>query len=143
MRRAPIFATAEAVEDAFYDAMERADLEAMMSLWADDDDVVCVHPGGPRLVGVEAIRRAWADIFRGGSTEVRPAEVRTYQSATLCVRNVVEQVIVRGAGSTEIVRILATNVYIKGPLGWQIVLHHAASPGEGPGDPIGARGVLH
>ena len=34
MRRSPLFDTAESVEEAFYDAMRRADLEAMMALWS-------------------------------------------------------------------------------------------------------------
>ena len=36
---------------AFYQAFEAKDVEAMMSTWADDEEIVCVHPGGPRLVG--------------------------------------------------------------------------------------------
>ncbi|MCX7273964.1 MAG: nuclear transport factor 2 family protein, partial [Burkholderiales bacterium] len=51
MRRAAVFATAEAAEEAFYDAMQRGDAIAMMALWADDEDVACVHPNGPRLIG--------------------------------------------------------------------------------------------
>ena len=33
------------------EALERSDLDAMMEVWADDEEVVCVHPGGPRVVG--------------------------------------------------------------------------------------------
>ena len=30
----------------------------MMATWADDEDIVCVHPGGARLVGYDAVRTA-------------------------------------------------------------------------------------
>ena len=32
-----LFASPEDAETAFYDAIERADLEAMMAIWADDE----------------------------------------------------------------------------------------------------------
>ena len=48
--------SAEAVEEAFYDALRRGDFAAMMAVWADDEDVICVHPSGPRHVGIEAVR---------------------------------------------------------------------------------------
>ena len=47
------------VEAAFYDALNRADVEALMALWADDEEIVCVHPGGARLIGHRAIRESW------------------------------------------------------------------------------------
>ena len=46
-----IFPTAQDAENAFYEALERADLEAMMAVWAEDEEIICVHPTGPRLTG--------------------------------------------------------------------------------------------
>ena len=34
------------VEAQFYEALQRGDIEQLMALWADDDEIVCVHPGG-------------------------------------------------------------------------------------------------
>ena len=34
-----IFASAQDVETAFYEALERADINAMMAVWAEDEDV--------------------------------------------------------------------------------------------------------
>jgi hypothetical protein len=45
------FATPEDVETAFYEAIARADLVALMSVWADDEEIVCIHPTGQRLTG--------------------------------------------------------------------------------------------
>jgi len=50
-----MFATADEAEVAFYDAFERANLSAMMAVWAESDDVVdTVHYGelAERLVAV-------------------------------------------------------------------------------------------
>ncbi len=129
MRRA-MFATAEAAEEAFYDAMQRGDLDAVIALWSDDDDVVCVHPNGMRLIGLSAIRASFEEIFAQGGVDVRPSELRVHQGALVSVHNLLEKVIVSGRMGTEIVECVATNVYVKGATGWQMVLHHAAPAGE-------------
>ena len=49
-----VFATPEDVEASFYEAIARADLAALMSVWADDEEIVCIHPTGQRLTGAEA-----------------------------------------------------------------------------------------
>src|SRR5699024_7994906 len=117
MRRA-ILCTADAVEEAFYDAMQRGDLEAMMALWADDEDVLCVHPGSDRFVGLAAVRASWARIFRHGHVEIRRSDVRTHTGAVLAIHNVVEQTLSVDPGSAapggvQVVECIATNVYVK------------------------------
>lgn len=143
MRRSSFFSTADAVEEAFYDAMQRGDVEAMMSLWADDEDVLCVHPSSGRLVGLSAIRQSWASIFDGGGgIDVRAIEVRAHTGAVIAVHNLVEQIIVDTQAGTQIVECVATNVYVKQASGWRMVLHHSASAaGEAPA-PVSA-GMLH
>ena len=61
-----LFATPQDAEAAFYEALVKRDLEAMMEVWADDDDSYCVHPGGVRVSGVERIRESWRRIFASG-----------------------------------------------------------------------------
>ena len=62
-----IFPTAQDAENAFYEALERGDLEGMMAVWAEDEEIICVHPGGPRLSGPDEVRSSWARIFSGGT----------------------------------------------------------------------------
>ena len=54
---AHLLASADDVEAQFYDALREADIERLMAVWHDDEEVVCVHPGGARVIGVRAIRR--------------------------------------------------------------------------------------
>jgi hypothetical protein len=35
-----LFATAEDAEQAFFEALEQANLEALMELWSEDDEIV-------------------------------------------------------------------------------------------------------
>src|SRR4051812_15077115 len=91
--RSKLFPTADDAESAFYDAFERADIAAMMAVWAETDDVVCIHPQGPRLAGFEAVRQSWAQIFAGGTQlKLRTTEARSFDGQTLAVHNVVELV---------------------------------------------------
>ena len=57
------YASAEDAEEAFYEAIGRGDIDALMSVWADDEEIVCIHPTGQRLTGQAAIRESWRTIF--------------------------------------------------------------------------------
>ena len=80
LRAAALGGTADEVEAAFYEALHRGDVDALMACWADEDEVFCVHPGGPRLVGSGAIRAAFEQMFAdGGAIHAQPARVRARQ----------------------------------------------------------------
>jgi hypothetical protein len=57
------FATPEDAEAVFYDALERADLDAMMAIWAEDEEVICTHPYGERVAGC-CVRESWRQVFQ-------------------------------------------------------------------------------
>lgn len=122
----PIFTTAAAVEAAFYDALARGDLHGLMSLWADDDEIVCIHPGGPRTTGVPAVRRAWASVL-AGRLDIQARSIQRYETHTTAVSSVIEEISVAGA---EHLRCVATNVFVKNGRSWRIILHHASPAGD-------------
>ncbi len=127
-----LFQTPAEAEAAFYDAIRRADIEAVMSLWADEEDIVCIHPGAPRLVGHGAIRAAFEQIFEQGGVDISPVQVQVVQNVMTSVHNIIEEVH-RASSRQRDIHILATNVYMKTPQGWRIVSHHASVvPGEAP-----------
>ena len=49
-RHATLGGSPDDIEAAFYEALQTGDLEKLMGCWADEDDIVCIHPGGPRIV---------------------------------------------------------------------------------------------
>ncbi len=55
--------SALAANERFYRALESADLAAMEALWLHTDWVKCTHPGWDVLIGWEAVRQSWAQIF--------------------------------------------------------------------------------
>lgn len=127
-----IFTTPQDAEAAFYEALERADLDAMMAVWADDDDIVCVHPGGTRLSGMAQVRESWRRIFAHGQTlHVRLRQEQSLNGMTLAVRSVYEQIAV--AGETQARNpMIATNIYLRTSNGWRMVVHHASPAPAGP-----------
>jgi len=128
LQAANLEGNADDVEAAFYDALQRGDIERLMACWADEDDIVCIHPGGPRVVGAAAIRATFEAMFSNGSIRAWPERARKTQAVASAVHNVLERVEVLAAGATRNAWVIATNVYHKTAQGWRMVAHHA-SPG--------------
>jgi uncharacterized protein (TIGR02246 family) len=116
-------------EALFYEALQAGDLDKMMSVWADDDEVVCVHPGGERVIGTDAIRASFEAIFAQSAVPVLPDRVHRLHRPEAALHHLTERVQVLTTDGARTAWTLATNVYIKTPLGWRMVAHHA-SPGQ-------------
>ena len=136
--------SADVTEAQFYEALQQGDIERLMAAWADDEEIVCVHPGGPRLVGIAAIRATFESIFAHGAVDAHPEHVRRLQSDTSAVHSVLERVNLMTPEGPRSAWVIATNVYQKTPQGWRLVAHHA-SPGlrDEPAEEAQASSVLH
>lgn len=121
--------SADDVEAAFYEALQNGDIEKLMACWADEDEIVCVHPGGPRVVGPIAIRAAFDGLFANGSVRATPLQVRKIEALSSVVHNLIERIEVMTQGGPAHAWVLATNVYHRTSQGWRLVAHHA-SPGS-------------
>ena len=128
-RAAQFGGSADEVEVAFYEALHHGDLEQLMACWADEDDIVCVHPGGPRLVGAVAIRGAFEAMFGRGTIRATPERVRRIDALGAAVHNVLERVDLLTTEGPQHAWVVATNVYLKTTQGWRLAAHHA-SPGR-------------
>jgi len=141
----PLFTSPQDAEAAFYDAFEKADLDAMMAVWADEDDVVCIHPGSARLTGVEAVRESWRQIFGSGQRlRIRVRDLHRTQAMMVAVHSILEHLSVVGDNRPR-PAVVATNVYQQTPRGWRMIVHHA-SPAPGTPAPAGTSapaGTLH
>lgn len=121
-----IYTTPQDAETAFYEALERADIDAIMAVFAEDEEIVCVHPGGPRHSGYAAIREAWRRVFAAGTRlQVKLINPCVVQTPFTAVHSVLEQVSV-GDEAANRAPVIATNVYVRGPLGWRMIVHHAS-----------------
>jgi len=131
---AALLASPNDVEAQFYEALQQADLDKLMAVWSEDDEIACVHPGGPRVTGYAAIRASFEAIFANGAIPLRPQGVRRLQTLGCAVHHLVEHVSIADAQGSRSAWVLATNVYVKTALGWRMVAHHA-SPGSEQAEP--------
>jgi ketosteroid isomerase-like protein len=137
-------ATPDDIEQQFYEALQNGDIERLMAVWADDEEISCVHPGGSRVLGAVAIRATFEGIFANGAVPAHPEKVRRVLTHSCAVHSVLEHIrIVTGEGVQE-AWVVATNVYVLGAQGWRLVAHHA-SPGSARElqDQVEAATVLH
>lgn len=128
--KAPIAsaATVDDIEAAFYQALRNGDIDKLMACWGDEDEIVCVHPGGGRLVGPVAIRSAFDSMFSNGSIRAEVVRVRKLDTLSASVRSVLERIEVLTPEGPRHAYVIATNVYHQTAQGWRMVAHHA-SPG--------------
>ena len=141
---AHLMASPDDVEAQFYEALREGDADKLLALWHDDDEAVCVHPGGPRIIGVRAIRAAFEAMFANGAIRAWPERVRRVHTLEAAVHNLVERIELHTEEGPRTGYVLATNVYLKTAQGWRIVAHHA-SPGTADESPevADAPAVLH
>ena len=120
------FATPQDCEAAFYEALEAANIEAMMEVWAEDEEIVCVHPGWHRLTGYQQIRENWAQIFGSGERlKFHLTEQVAVQGMMLSVHSLHENVLVAGEPRPR-APVVTTNVYLRTANGWRMVVHHGS-----------------
>jgi ketosteroid isomerase-like protein len=125
-----------AANAAYYAAFEAFDLDAMSAAWEHSDRVSVTHPGWPTLRGWARVIGSWEAIF--SNTDyiqfVLTDEVVTVVGEVAWVT--LDENILQSSGSpdgggadTEELsgaRIAATNVYVRGEEGWQMLLHHGS-----------------
>jgi SnoaL-like domain len=119
-----VYSSPEECERAFYDALVHGDAETMIGLWLQDDEVCCVHPGAQRMVGYAAVRSSWVSIFAAsGGTQVRPTARRSFDSPTLSISHLIEEVVVKDAQGSRLIHVQASNAYAKTSSGWKMIMH--------------------
>jgi len=126
-------AAVETANQAFYTAIESADLDRMTEIWAEDfgDSLVsCVHPGWTQLSGRAAVLRSWA-LIMANTTYIQfvLTDVNTRVLGDTAVLTCVENILTAGEegdASFAAGKVVASNVYIKTPQGWRLWMHHSS-----------------
>lgn len=116
---------------AFYDALERADMDALDAIWTPAGSASCVHPGMDPIHGRKAVLRSWAAMLAGTPylqfvlTDVA-AEVYGGAGVVSCTENLLSA----ADGMPETMfsggRAVATNVFRFEDGRWRLWVHHAS-----------------
>jgi len=112
-----------AVNQEFYDAHERRDIEAMRSVWDHSQGAVCVHPGWPILRSWPVIEESWRRIFSGpGRNQFIVTNVAATGAGDVVWVTLDENLVEGGSTGT----IAATNVFARIEGRWKLTLHHGS-----------------
>lgn len=122
-------ASPEDAEAAFYDALQKGDIDALMAVWSEEDEIVCIHPTGTQLVGLESIRESWRAIFSTTRLHLDAQFVAHWQGMLLSIHQLVETLFI-GEEHTPHGPLHVTHVYSRGAYGWRLVSRHASSAGD-------------
>jgi ketosteroid isomerase-like protein len=109
------------VNEAFYDAFSRRDMDALERLWAEDGPLACVHPGWDAIRGKAAVLASFRAILEGGASP----RIRCFDASAHLFGDVAFVVCRESVSGAEVV---ATNVFTRGQTGddrWKMVHHHA------------------
>jgi ketosteroid isomerase-like protein len=118
-----------AANDAFYRALESADCAAMEALWLHADWVKCTHPGWDVLIGWEAVRQSWTQMFavksrmRVAATAVSVALEGDFASVS-CLEQIA--VFADSHSPPQAVKTNATNLFQRVRGEWRMIHHHAS-----------------
>ena len=123
------YLSAEDVEAAFYDALARADLEALMEVWSDDEEVVCIAADGTRAVGLPAVRAYWQRLFdaQAGQRLQVTRHIATL-SVTMAFHHITEEVASQTSSPPQ--QRAASLLYVRGGRGWRLALYHVSPTPE-------------
>lgn len=137
----PSFSAARAADavlganQAFYDAFNARDVEAMEALWSRDSPVACIHPGWLPLTERAAVIEAWRAILANPHTPPIICE----QPAVLFWGELALVLCVERLGEAALA---ASNLFRLEEGIWRLV-HHQAGPAADQPEEAGPRRRLH
>jgi ketosteroid isomerase-like protein len=106
------------VNEAFYDAFSRRDIEALERLWAEDGQLACIHPGWEAILGRDEVLASFRAILEGGGAP----RIRCFDASAHLFGDVAFVICREALGGADIV---ATNVFVRAGDRWRMVHHHA------------------
>ena len=110
---------------AFYEAFKEKDIELMNDVWAEEHEVICIHPGWQALCGREAIMSSFDRIMKGP----RPPEIECVDPMVFLQGDLGVVICSERLGDSTLV---ATNMFLREGDAW-VMVHHHAGPGQGFG----------
>jgi len=112
---------------AFYRAFEKKDIVAMTDIWSQGTGSLCVHPGRSPLIGWNAIRPSWEQIFKNTAyLEIDLDLITTELSGNLAYVVLTENLLQVVQGRRINAQSLATNLFERMGGSWRLIHHHGS-----------------
>ncbi|MEW8507565.1 MAG: nuclear transport factor 2 family protein [Candidatus Thiodiazotropha sp.] len=126
------YKTPQEAEDAYYDAIEEKDLEALMTVWEDCEEILCLLPMMAAQRGKEAIRRQWEPLMQGEiALDIQTKHLAWIETPELAIHLIEE--LVKSPEQNETQAVYATNIYRRDGDGWHLLMHQNSPTPPPPG----------
>ena len=116
-----------AVNENFYQAFNRGDLNLMQSVWAHNESVVCIHPGWEVIRGFDGVIKSWESIFVGSENlEIKLSDIKVTDGGMIWV-SCQENLYIISPEGVMTSRVYASNIFQQVDGEWKMILHHASN----------------
>jgi len=126
---------------SFYDAVESGDVDLMASLWVDDPDTSCVHPGAVPLRGTSQVLRSWTVLMANvGYIQffLTDIDVRTFplgdddptMAVIVCTENILSGEGMTSPDAFAGGKAVCTSILVRAGGGWKFWSRHASPIAE-------------
>ncbi|MEJ5305879.1 MAG: nuclear transport factor 2 family protein [Ignavibacteria bacterium] len=111
----------------YYKAFENFDLQLMSQIWANTDDVVCIHPGWDILVGWEKVREGWSKIFMDDAyLKFTLRNTNTIILNNIGIVSCIEEIFVSSQDTISQTFVATTNLFQETEDGLKLFYHHSS-----------------
>ena len=115
------------VNQKFYDAFNKNDIELMIGIWLNDSTSQCIHPGWDVLNGFEPIMISWQKIFTAAQDlEIKLSHLEVTTSEDLAWVTCQENLFSILSSGVQLSKVHSTNLFKKINSEWKMILHHAS-----------------
>jgi ketosteroid isomerase-like protein len=126
------YTTPQDAEDAYYDAIEEKNLEALMAVWEESEEVLCLLPMMAALSGKNAIGKLWEPLIHGDyPLDIQTRHLTWIETPDLAIHLIEEMV--QSPGQNEPQAVYATNIFRKVNGGWYLLMHQNSPTPPPPG----------
>lgn len=114
--------------DAFYNAFQELDIQAMEKVWAKAAYIQCIHPGWTLIRGWDAVMASWRRIFEDTKEmSFLLSDVQITVRGPVAWATLYENITSRIGSETVSATVLTTNIFEKSPGRWQLIHHHGSN----------------
>ena len=130
-----------AAHRAFYDAVETGDVDLMASLWVDDPETSCIHPGAMPLHGTASVLRSWTVLMANvgyiqfflterEATPLPPDDDDPSAVVITCTENILSGGEDSGDETFTGGKAVCTSILVRDGSGWKFWSRHASPVAE-------------
>jgi hypothetical protein len=116
--------TPQQAEDAFYDALEEGDPDKLLSVWAESDDVRCLLPMQPIVLGHKGVTDLFTKVLSGGrGVSLAIKHLGWIETDDIAIHHVEETIQTQASGAPPQAPLYGINIYRRLAGSWRLIVH--------------------